>query len=114
MVSVLLSPPRIAAHCLEVSFGNRTDPHVTPGGRDNNGSDALQRRGIANLTPVRPDIAKDFAGAYPADARHPVAYVSQACVLCRRRWMCRSGGVRFQDALSLTSDLRERFDFLRP
>lgn len=76
---VALDPPRVvvavlpAALCghpggLDVSGGDRADPHVLPGGWDHQLGDALQDSGFTDGLPSGIDVPKGLSGLDPPDA----------------------------------------------
>jgi hypothetical protein len=79
MVAVLLAAARVARRDLQMSFRDRTDPHVAPRGRNHQRAKATNVRALADDAAVRIDVREAPAGSAPADARLRVRHVSQPC-----------------------------------
>src|SRR5437588_6661639 len=60
-----------------MTVGQRTDPDVGPGGRNDQRADAAQLAGLSNRPAVGPQVAKCLASPDAADAGLIVAGVTQ-------------------------------------
>src|SRR5699024_7217609 len=77
MVSVLLSPARIASGRLQMAFRQGADPHRGVGRRDGQLADPLKRDGIVDPAAILVAVAKALAATYPPDARTGVVDVDK-------------------------------------
>ncbi len=68
VISILFPSLRITAGGLNVSMWARTDPHVGPGGRDDDLSDPIDRFGIGDAASLLVQIEEPLAGAPPPNA----------------------------------------------
>jgi hypothetical protein len=77
MIPVLLAPACIPPGRLQMPVGGGTDPHILPGGRYHERSDASQRLLVKQLLSAGPQIYKAVASAFPCDAGTFAGDVSQ-------------------------------------
>src|SRR5689334_22566783 len=68
MVAILLSTARVAADSLQMACRVRTDPHVRPGRRDDQGANSAEHFAIPNDHPVLVEVGEPFPDAAPAQA----------------------------------------------
>jgi hypothetical protein len=79
MVAVLLPAARVARRHLEMSFRDRTDPHVAPRGRDHERAEAADVLALADDAAVGIDVRKAPADSTPANAGHRVRDIPKPC-----------------------------------
>jgi len=75
MVSVLFSAARVASGRLQVPVRMRTDPHVGPRGRDDEGEDAAEHGGVAKGPTGRGHVAEPAPDPDAPDAGCRVGHV---------------------------------------
>jgi hypothetical protein len=78
VIAVLLAAAGIAGRDLDVAEGVRADPHVRPGGRDDERTDAGERAGVAKDASIPPEIAEGATHFLPSQAGPGVGDVTQA------------------------------------
>ena len=79
MVAVLLAPSSVTTDRLDVTVGERRDPHVSPGGRNHDVVDALQLVRVGDAAAVSRPVDEATPAADPANARCGIAAVAQTC-----------------------------------
>jgi hypothetical protein len=77
MVTILFAAPGVATCGLNVAACQRTNPHVGPGRRYGQRSNALQLLSLASRPAVQPEIAKVFTCPLAPDAGPQVVNVAQ-------------------------------------
>jgi len=78
VIEVLFAAPGVAACRLQVAIGERTDPHILPGRRDDERADALDGLGVGEVRAVAADVEEAAARFPPPNTRPVVSHVAQA------------------------------------
>src|ERR687892_1792720 len=68
VVEVLLPPGRVGAHGLQVTVGERADPHVPPGRWDGQRPDPLKHLGVGDPPPVGIEVLEPAPAPPSPDA----------------------------------------------
>jgi hypothetical protein len=83
VIAILLAPPRVAPHCLQVAVVAWANPHFGPCRRNDQAADSFERRCVRNSSAIRIQILESSAYSLAHDSGLAVGNVTKTNALRR-------------------------------